>query len=83
MILGLCRHEVRCGVPYASFLKVTLADLKASGSEETGVMESETIFPLWKGGKIGVSWIAGSSTYQKLKKSRTSFSEVVDEMPET
>jgi hypothetical protein len=34
------------GNTYASFSKVTVADLEAPGSLETGVTEMEVIFPL-------------------------------------
>lgn len=38
--------RVRCGVTYASFSKVTVADFWASASPETGVTEMWVIFPL-------------------------------------
>jgi hypothetical protein len=42
--MGYC--ETRCGVAYASFSKVTLADLRELASDETGVMDRVTILPL-------------------------------------
>ena len=36
----------RCGVAYASFSKVTVADFWASASPETGVTEMVVILPL-------------------------------------
>ena len=74
-----------CGVAYASFSKVTVADCLASASPETGVMERETILPLSHVSmcQVDVCGRQGCIPYQKLKKSRTSFSEVVEGMPET
>lgn len=40
-------HGRGCGVTYASFSKVTVADCKDFSSPEAGVIEREAILPLF------------------------------------
>ena len=70
---------------------MTLADLGESASEPVGVMERAVILPLYQFVSLKVHcntycvamFVLEGYTNQKLKKSRTSFSEVEGAMPET
>ncbi len=67
-----------CGDTYVSFSKVTVALCGLDAASETGVTDSEVIFPLDEG--LDLEKLSGGQKgmemYQKLKKSRTSFSVV-------
>jgi len=72
---GVGRRLGSQGWTYVSFSKVTVADLGLSGESEVGVTEREVIFPLKTCEPLRRDLLDGAR-YQKLKKSRTSFSLV-------
>lgn len=71
-VRGDVAERGRYGAAYASFSKVTVADLRESDSLETGVTEIKVIFPLHKlRGSLAASLriVVITASYQKLKKS--------------
>lgn len=67
---------------HVSFSKVTVADFVASAAADSGVTEIEVILPL-EMVSINIGSFRERTTYQKLKKSFTSFSVVSWEIPFT
>jgi hypothetical protein len=61
---------------YVSFSKVTDADFAASAASDEGVTEREVILPLIDCQSLNGHKEEQNGTYQKLKKSLTSFSLV-------